>query len=62
MSYPEITEYQGFDIHKHDPAYQENSYQVFNKAGQPVSMLCKTKEEAEQLIRNYKPRPPGARG
>lgn len=53
MSYPEKTEYQGYLIYKHDPAYQANSYQVFDKQGNSVSLLCKTKEEAEQLIRSY---------
>ncbi|TBN34129.1 hypothetical protein [Pseudomonas sp. BGI-2] len=62
MSYPEITEYQGWLIYKHDPADQKYCYQVYSKDGSPASMLCETKEHAEQQIRSYKPRPPGARG
>jgi len=61
MSYPEITEYKGWLIYKHDPAYQASPYQVYKKDGDPFSMLCDTKEQAEQLIRSYTPWPQGAR-
>ncbi|MCP2228812.1 hypothetical protein HP062_25565 [Pseudomonas sp. B14-6] len=62
MSYPEITEYEGFLIYKYDPAYQANPYQVYNKDNQSVSMFLATKADAEQQIRSFKPRPPGAHG
>ncbi|MNY59342.1 hypothetical protein D3C86_1957790 [compost metagenome] len=54
MSYPEKTEYQGYVIYKHDPAYQANSYQVYTKDGNPVSMLCATMADAKSLIHSYK--------
>ena len=54
MSYPEITEYEGYLIYKHDPAYQAYSYQGYDKSGNPVSMLCETKAHAEQQIRARK--------
>ncbi|MDR7282538.1 hypothetical protein J2X84_001359 [Pseudomonas corrugata] len=50
MSYPQDTEYKGYIIRKHDPAFQANSYQGFRKNGEQLTQFCATEEDVKRLI------------